>query len=160
MFSFQLTLNFVALGLLTFFVRRAWIRSRRLPLPPGPKGWPVIGNIFDIPKEKAHIAYMEMGRKYSTWGCLIYWDNRCWSTRFTEHDMIYLNVVGTSMLILNSVEAANDLFVARATSYSNRFAGQDYRFTLFSWSMIGRVFQCSVNCKWSSHCLLANSHSA
>ncbi|KAE9400841.1 cytochrome P450 [Gymnopus androsaceus JB14] len=51
---------------------------RRLSLPPGPKGWPIIGNIFDIPKEKAHIAYMEMGRKYGS-------------------DFLYLNMAGTSL---------------------------------------------------------------
>ena len=60
--SFHLIIDFIALGLFLLFARRAWIRPQ--PLPPGPKGWPIIGNILNIPKEKVHIAYMEMARKY------------------------------------------------------------------------------------------------
>ncbi|KAE9399831.1 cytochrome P450 [Gymnopus androsaceus JB14] len=113
--SFHLAINLIALCLFLFFARRAWIRPR--PLPPGPKGWPIIGNIFDIPKEKAHIAYMEMAVKYGS-------------------DLLYLNMAGTSMLILNSVEATNDLFVGRSTLYSDRprfpmiceLMGWDYNF--------------------------------
>ncbi|KAE9388468.1 cytochrome P450 [Gymnopus androsaceus JB14] len=95
--------NLLALGLFVFLARRAWIRSQTpFPLPPGPKGWPIVGNIFDVPKDKQlHIAYMEMGRKYG-------------------NDLLYLNMAGTSLLILNSEEVANDLFVERSTLYSNR----------------------------------------
>ncbi|TFY82318.1 hypothetical protein EWM64_g1690 [Hericium alpestre] len=34
-------------------VKRLLTSRRRLPLPPGPKGWPIIGNIFDMPQEAA-----------------------------------------------------------------------------------------------------------
>ncbi|KAE9401819.1 hypothetical protein BT96DRAFT_918571 [Gymnopus androsaceus JB14] len=61
--------NLLALGLFVFLARRAWIRSQTpFPLPPGPKGWPIVGNIFDVPKDKQlHLAYMEMGRKYGSY---------------------------------------------------------------------------------------------
>jgi len=42
---------------------------RRLPLPPGPKGWPIIGNLFDIPKGNAWETYAEWGKVY---GKLLY----------------------------------------------------------------------------------------
>lgn len=63
MLSLQLTIDSIALGLFLLFLHCARMR-RRLPLPPGPKGWPIFGNIFDMPKEKVHITYMEMGQRY------------------------------------------------------------------------------------------------
>ncbi|KAE9395214.1 cytochrome P450 [Gymnopus androsaceus JB14] len=51
-------------------------------------------------------------------------------------DLLYLNMAGRSMLILNSTEATNDLFVGKSTLYSNRprfpmlceLMGWDYNF--------------------------------
>ena len=43
------------------FVRGA---RKRLPLPPGPKGLPFVGNMFDIPREKAWLKYMEWAKHY------------------------------------------------------------------------------------------------
>ncbi|KAE9395288.1 cytochrome P450 [Gymnopus androsaceus JB14] len=130
--SFHLTIYFIALGLFLFFARRAWIRPRALP--PGPKGWPIIGNIFDIPKEKVHIAYMKMARKYGS-------------------NLLYLNMAGTSMLILNSAEAANDLFVGRSTLYSNRprfpmiceLMGWDYNFAFIPYGTQWRKLTSNVH---------------
>lgn len=60
MHSFELII--ITLGFV-FIARRVWIH-RRSALPPGPKGWPIIGNILDVPKQNGHLAYVEMGRKY------------------------------------------------------------------------------------------------
>ena len=35
-----------------------------LSLPPGPKGWPLIGNLLDIPRSNFVEAYAEWSRKY------------------------------------------------------------------------------------------------
>ncbi len=37
---------------------------RRLPLPPGPKGYPLIGSLFDVPTEKPWITYNEWAETY------------------------------------------------------------------------------------------------
>jgi hypothetical protein len=39
---------------------------RRLPRPPGPKGYPIVGNMFDTPKSKAWVTYDQWFRKYGT----------------------------------------------------------------------------------------------
>jgi hypothetical protein len=35
-----------------------------LPLPPGPKGYPLIGNLFDMPVHKPWIVYDEWRKTY------------------------------------------------------------------------------------------------
>ncbi len=37
---------------------------RGLPHPPGPTGYPIIGNKFDVPKKKAWKTYDEWFKKY------------------------------------------------------------------------------------------------
>ncbi len=39
-------------------------RRRGLAYPPGPPAWPIIGNFFDIPKDRPWIAYTDMSKKY------------------------------------------------------------------------------------------------
>lgn len=59
-----------ALVLLQIFVRQwlQWRSSARarsgLPLPPGPKGYPIIGNMFDIPSTNPEKAYAAMSKQY------------------------------------------------------------------------------------------------
>jgi hypothetical protein len=54
------------LFVLHLVLRRAWQRRRRpnLPLPPGPKGYPIIGNLFDIPTEYPERAYSRLLDRY------------------------------------------------------------------------------------------------
>ncbi|KAF5376002.1 hypothetical protein D9757_008810 [Collybiopsis confluens] len=130
--SLSVYTRFFTLGALVLFSRLLWNRlsgHRRLPHPPGPKGWPVIGNLLDIPKEKAHEAYVGMGLKY-------------------QSDMLYLNAAGTSMLVLNSVNAANDLLVERWRLYSDRppmpmtfLCGFDYTFVIFPYGEKWRKYR-------------------
>ncbi|PFH48216.1 hypothetical protein AMATHDRAFT_76851 [Amanita thiersii Skay4041] len=74
--------------------------SRKTPLPPGPKGWPVIGNLFDMPKGKQWIGFAELAKR---WG-----------------DIYSLNVLGQTIIIVNSVDIAHELMDKRGTNYSNR----------------------------------------
>jgi len=39
---------------------------KNLPLPPGPEPLPILGNLFDIPTEKAWLTIDEWVRKYGT----------------------------------------------------------------------------------------------
>lgn len=39
-----------------------WIK--RGPYPPGPKGYPLIGNLFDMPDEKEWLTFAAWGKRY------------------------------------------------------------------------------------------------
>ncbi|PFH49129.1 hypothetical protein AMATHDRAFT_148315 [Amanita thiersii Skay4041] len=88
---------FLALATLWFLNRRR--RSSSLPLPPGPKGLPLIG-VVDIPIKAPWLVYEEWTKKYG--------------------DMIYLESFGSSMLILNSARRVKDLLDRRSAKYSSR----------------------------------------
>jgi len=47
---FPVTYAVGALAFVVYMIREWWVRRRRLPLPPGPKPWPIIENILDMPK--------------------------------------------------------------------------------------------------------------
>lgn len=91
---------FIPLALSAFL----WLlrRRHRLPLPPGPKGWPILGNLSDSLYGEEH-----------TW--LRYVD---WASRYG--DVIYLETFGQATVILNSAEAAIELLDKRSFNYSDR----------------------------------------
>ncbi|KAF4577363.1 hypothetical protein EYR36_005351 [Pleurotus pulmonarius] len=76
-------------------------RSTRLPTPPGPRGYPIVGNLFDMPSERQWEKYFEWSKKYNS-------------------DIIYLNVLGSPIVVLNSYKAANELLSVRSSLYSDR----------------------------------------
>ena len=54
----------VSLFLHLFVTFRDHWRRRGLPYPPGPPPFPVIGNLLDVPKRSAWVAYQTMSEKY------------------------------------------------------------------------------------------------
>jgi len=44
-------------------------RKNKLPLPPGPKRLPLIGNVHQMPTENPWLAFREWGKKYGE--CLL-----------------------------------------------------------------------------------------
>ena len=55
----------VLLGLVAAWIWKKYSAvQKHLPYPPGPKGYPLIGNVFDMPTEYAWISVYEMKKKY------------------------------------------------------------------------------------------------
>lgn len=56
----------VALALMCLFVLKALFTrmKQRAPLPPGPKGLPLIGNIFDMPASHEWYKFAEWSQLY------------------------------------------------------------------------------------------------
>ncbi|KAI0743064.1 cytochrome P450 [Daedaleopsis nitida] len=66
-----------------------------------PPGLPIVGNVFDVPKKFEWLAYGRWGREFRS-------------------DVIYLNLAGTPVIVVNSAQAAHELFEKRSSLYSDR----------------------------------------
>ncbi|KZT21538.1 cytochrome P450 [Neolentinus lepideus HHB14362 ss-1] len=74
--------------------------SRRKQFPPGPKGFPLIGNIFDLSLKELWLSLARWASKYG--------------------DIVYIHVFGTGLVFLNDAEAAVDLMDRKGSIYSDR----------------------------------------
>ncbi|TBU30647.1 cytochrome P450 [Dichomitus squalens] len=74
--------------------------QRKLSLPPGPPGLPVLGNAMDMTPHEMWRRAWQWGKGYG--------------------DMIYLKMFGFRLLFLNSPEAVNELLHKRGAIYSDR----------------------------------------
>ncbi|KAF9001516.1 cytochrome P450 [Cyathus striatus] len=76
-------------------------RGRHIPLPPGPRKLPLIGNVLDIPSDFPSKGYDDMCKKYNS-------------------DIIHLNAFGTDIVVVNTYETAQELLEKRSAIYSSR----------------------------------------
>ncbi|KAH8999824.1 cytochrome P450 [Lactarius hatsudake] len=90
---------YVAVALLSvaFLIHRRR-RASALPLPPGPRGWPVIDNLFDWPFESAWIPFAEWSKKFG--------------------DIMHIKIFGLHIVVISSFDTANTLM--SQASYSDR----------------------------------------
>ncbi|KAH9851704.1 cytochrome P450 [Lenzites betulinus] len=100
-------------------------RTRGRPLPPGPRGLPLVGNVFSIPRYKPWRGFRDLSSKYG--------------------DMTYLEVCGQSVLVLSSSSAILELMEKRAANTSDRtqtplipFAGQGFNFAFMPYGTYWR----------------------
>ncbi|KAK0469619.1 cytochrome P450 [Desarmillaria tabescens] len=94
-----LLLVFLAFGVLWFHhLIRLSLKRRRLP--PGPKGLPLIGNLWDVPAEYPWLTYARWAATYG--------------------DVFYLDTPGNPTIVINSAQAAADLFEKCSGNYSDR----------------------------------------
>ncbi|KAI3938988.1 hypothetical protein MKW92_026001 [Papaver armeniacum] len=96
----------------SLFFLLIWIRRRKVtaakttsgcPLPPGPPGWPVIGNILDIGM-KPHINLALLKRQYGP--------------------LIWLRLGSINTLVIASAESATELFKNHDHSFCNRYLNE------------------------------------
>ncbi|CAJ2510785.1 Uu.00g064100.m01.CDS01 [Anthostomella pinea] len=98
-FVTALVLGAVLLGTARLLISK---RKPKLPLPPGPKGWPIVGNLNDLPPPGV--------REWEHW---------------LKHKDLYgpissVSLLGTTIVILNSAQATGELLEKRSPIYSSR----------------------------------------
>ncbi|KAJ6477966.1 cytochrome P450, partial [Mycena vulgaris] len=69
-------------------------------LPPGPRGFPLVGNIFDVPTGDIWLKFAQLGE---VWG-----------------DISSITLFGQTMIIVNSLKIAEDLLDVRGANFSDR----------------------------------------
>ncbi|KAF7341518.1 Cytochrome P450 [Mycena venus] len=94
------TLSVVILCVLFLFFVALPRRKRASMLPPGPPRTPILGNMRQMPTAEAPLVFHKWAETYG--------------------DVMYLEVPGQSMIILDSLRAAEDLLDHRSLIYSDR----------------------------------------
>ncbi|KAG9093309.1 hypothetical protein FS749_014628 [Ceratobasidium sp. UAMH 11750] len=75
--------------------------AKLLPLPPGPPSYPLIGQLLSMPLSSEHTTFDKQGRDI-------------------QSDVISLSMLGNTIVVLNSAQAAADLLDKRSAIYSDR----------------------------------------
>ncbi|KAJ3787492.1 cytochrome P450 [Lentinula aff. detonsa] len=76
------------------------LEKRALPLPPGPRGWPIIGNLLDVPAKEEWFTFAKWGETYGK--------------------IASVTVLGQPLIILNSASIAKDMLEKNSAIYSDR----------------------------------------
>jgi hypothetical protein len=61
-------LAILATLILVAFIRIRIRKLSRLPLPPGPRELPLLGNLFDLPTSQEWLTYAKLCKEYSIYG--------------------------------------------------------------------------------------------
>ncbi|KAG6915684.1 hypothetical protein DXG01_010412 [Tephrocybe rancida] len=98
----EMPLLLIVLGgvFVLLWLRRSKQQKHLQPLPPGPPADPIIGHLRKIPPANQATLFYEWGKIYG--------------------DVMYLEVLGQPIVVLNSAEAAVDLLDRRSANYSDR----------------------------------------
>ncbi|KAJ7600300.1 cytochrome P450 [Mycena floridula] len=100
-----MVLTSVDAGLLALTILLLWLvstRSRtRNPLPPGPRGYPIIGNLFDFPSS-------------TDWTTAV----THWGTKWGE--ITSISTFGSTLIVINSYSKAIELMEKKGSIYSDR----------------------------------------
>ncbi|THU82960.1 cytochrome P450 [Dendrothele bispora CBS 962.96] len=93
-------LDIILAALAVYCVVRVVSRRSSLPLPPGPRRLPIIGNLLDMPLSKEWETFSKWGKEYG--------------------DIVSVTVLGQTIVVLNSAKPAIDMLDRSSAIYSDR----------------------------------------
>ena len=125
MASFQSSLGTGLLLTVTLLIAYSYVQDRRrnpsrLPYPPGPKGYPIIGNLLDIPNAFIYKRFRKMSRELGMFYVLKSPFLDADEPLPVDSDIIHLQVFGFHLIVCNSKGVADDLLDKRSSIYSDR----------------------------------------
>ncbi|KAI0253713.1 cytochrome P450 [Lactifluus subvellereus] len=91
-------------------------RRRGIPYLPGPRSWPIIGNLLDAPKQLPWVSYANMSKKHG--------------------DVVCLQVLGEVIVVLCSLSSIKDLLEKRGEIYSDRPMLPIYQMMKIDWLLV------------------------
>ncbi|KAG1892828.1 cytochrome P450 [Suillus subluteus] len=83
-----------------YLLKQVFNKLKNPAYPPGPPGWPLIGNVLDMPHIRPWLTFTEWGKNYG--------------------HMSHIEVLGQHIVVLNSVETAVDMLDSKSAIYSDR----------------------------------------
>ncbi|KAJ8508608.1 hypothetical protein ONZ45_g9132 [Pleurotus djamor] len=130
-----LTISALCIVSVFLVASKRWNHNRRngLPLPPGPRKLPVIGNLLSAPTKYQWVKYAQWSKELGS-------------------DILHLQVLGTSMIVLNSVDSVQEILNHRSALTSgrslstmlNKLMGWEYNLALIAnetpWRDRRRIF--------------------
>ncbi|MCL7033953.1 hypothetical protein MKW94_008146 [Papaver nudicaule] len=124
--------------LLLHFCRTRKIKRGSELLPPGPPGWPVVGNLFNM-GYKPHETFLNLQRKYG--------------------GIFMLRLGAVNMVVIASAKVATELFKNHDHVFCNRYQmevfkmGEDYNSATVTrptgpyWRMVRRIYATELFCR-------------
>lgn len=121
-------LSAVAYGLVSW-----WSHKKRnpggLPLPPGPKPLPVVGNVLGLKIDEPWVTYTHWGATYG--------------------DLVYSRLLNQEIILINTEKVARDLLERRSNNYSDRPGILCLTNDFFGWSFNSVMIK--YNDRWRLH---------
>lgn len=108
------SLALLAIAFVAWRISRRYSSWNSLPLPPGPQGEPIFGHLRIVPTDNPEYAYQKWSEAYKS-------------------DVLYFNILGQDVVVLNSVQAAADLLDKRGANYCDR--PRFWLFEVMGWRM-------------------------
>jgi hypothetical protein len=107
----------LCLACVGLYLLKQLFKKKNPPYPPGPPGWPLIGNLLDMPHIKPWLTFTEWGKKY---GERLSFTTILLSEVLSAGHISHIEVLGQHIVVLNSVETAMDMLDNKSVMYSER----------------------------------------